>query len=365
MRHALEVAGYAPAAFDLTPAIQPDRAVLAPPDGPKDDTRGPLILHVNPPELPRALLALRHANLNQRRLAGFWAWEMATAPPSWRGAERLVHAVWAPSAFTAGAFRRLSLVKPIRAAGYPLIAPHVRDKDITRWRQRADAAGPEHFLVVAAADVRSSLTRKNIAGVVSAFQRAFPDAHARLVIKLTGGGAAPVTDPAALGLMPVQAPRDPRIQLVAREGDHREAAALWAAADVVFSPHRGEGFGLTLAEALLLGTPVIMTGWSGNAEFAACPGAVTLPARFTPVEDAHNVYAEGGQVWAEPDLDAGAEALRRVRALSAEARADMGERSRAYMAYAFSAGRFLARLDADTLAAMTHAEDGRRLDARA
>ena len=43
--------------------------------------------------------------------------------------------------------------------------------------------------------------------------------------------------------------------------------ALTACADIVLSLHRGEGFGLVMAEAMLLGKPVVATGWSGNTDY--------------------------------------------------------------------------------------------------
>ena len=44
-------------------------------------------------------------------------------------------------------------------------------------------------------------------------------------------------------------------------------AALFARADCYVSLHRSEGFGLTLAESMALGKPVIATGYSGNTDF--------------------------------------------------------------------------------------------------
>ena len=43
--------------------------------------------------------------------------------------------------------------------------------------------------------------------------------------------------------------------------------SLTKCVDVVVSLHRAEGFGLVLAEAMLLGTPTIATNWSSNTEF--------------------------------------------------------------------------------------------------
>ena len=40
-----------------------------------------------------------------------------------------------------------------------------------------------------------------------------------------------------------------------------------AGCDCYASLHRSEGFGITMAEAMLLGKPVIATGYSGNLDF--------------------------------------------------------------------------------------------------
>ena len=84
---------------------------------------------------------------------------------------------------------------------------------------------------------------------------------------------------------------------------------LVAAADIYLSPHRCEGYGLLLAAALSHGGQVIMTGWSGNGDFAHLPGAHVIPATLTSVHDSSGVYDHRAGRWAEPDLAAGAERL--------------------------------------------------------
>ena len=81
--------------------------------------------------------------------------------------------------------------------------------------------------------------------------------------------------------------------------------------DVLLSPHRAEGFGVPLAEAMSLGKYVIATGWSGNLEFMDASCSVLLPSTLIPAEDGTAVYAPiPGAVWAEPDFEMGVEALR-------------------------------------------------------
>ncbi len=48
---------------------------------------------------------------------------------------------------------------------------------------------------------------------------------------------------------------------------YAQVQALIAGADVLVSLHRAEGFGLTPAEAMALGTPVLATAFSGVLDF--------------------------------------------------------------------------------------------------
>jgi glycosyltransferase involved in cell wall biosynthesis len=76
--------------------------------------------------------------------------------------------------------------------------------------------------------------------------------------------------------------------------------ALINAADVYMSTTGGEGFGLSLAEALACEVPVVVTDWAADAEVAG-PGAILVPPltdnRGTPVRY-HSNY---GMDWAYPD----------------------------------------------------------------
>ena len=77
------------------------------------------------------------------------------------------------------------------------------------------------------------------------------------------------------------------------------------------SLHRSEGFGLTIAEAMAVGTPVIATNWSGNVEFSA-GGVMAIPYELVPTVDISGRYAQRGARWAEPSVPAAAEAMRQI-----------------------------------------------------
>ncbi|HTI32931.1 MAG TPA: glycosyltransferase [Miltoncostaea sp.] len=128
-----------------------------------------------------------------------------------------------------------------------------------------------------------------------------------------------------------------------------DMARLYAAADAVVAPTRGEGWGRPLLEAMAMGRPVIATGWSGPAAFVDAEVGWALPYTLVPVsaEAAAEVPAFDGHRWAEPDADALAAAMREVHERPDEARARGAAAARRAARYdhrAVAAGA-LARLE--------------------
>src|SRR6185503_1231739 len=86
---------------------------------------------------------------------------------------------------------------------------------------------------------------------------------------------------------------------------------LVAGCDAYVSLHRSEGIGLTIAEAMALGKPVIATGWSGNTDFMDVSNSFPVAYRLAEIEANVGPYL-GGEVWAEPSIEHAAELLRLV-----------------------------------------------------
>jgi hypothetical protein len=93
----------------------------------------------------------------------------------------------------------------------------------------------------------------------------------------------------------------------------RERDALVASCDCYVSLHRSEGLGLTLAEAMAVGKPVIATAYSGNLAFMTAENSFLVPWQRGTVPAGCEPYPEG-DVWADPDLAAAAERMRFVYA---------------------------------------------------
>ena len=78
----------------------------------------------------------------------------------------------------------------------------------------------------------------------------------------------------------------------------KEVNSLLADVDVYVSLHRSEGFGLVMAEAMYLGTPVIATNWSGNTEFMNNDTACMVGYDLIELDKDYDVFQKGN-VWAD------------------------------------------------------------------
>jgi glycosyltransferase involved in cell wall biosynthesis len=327
---ALRAAGVRAAALDLTAALRQTDDLPLPEAMEAGEGPGTLIVHVNAPLMGMALGAAGRRIARGKRVIGYWAWELPAAPAEWRLGVELVHEIWVPSAFTAAAVAPIAGGRPVHVVPHPVAAAPLPSPP-----PRADP----RFSVLCPFDAGSSLARKNPEAAIAAFRQAFgDDPGARLILKTQRLGELPGQAARLRGLLA------PNMEL--RDGTFDEAGmeALYAGADVLLSLHRAEGFGLSLAEAMRRGVPVVATGWSGNADFLT--PAVGMPVRWlVPAEDPQRTYHHPDQRWAEPDVAAAATALRALRD-DPTMRARLGEAAAAYAAAHWSAEAYAARLRA-------------------
>jgi glycosyltransferase involved in cell wall biosynthesis len=292
----------------------------------------PLVFHVGAPLLPLVLLRLPRGFSRGRRVVGYWAWELPELPPDWRGGARFVHEVWVPSPFAAAAIEPL-LPGRVRVVPFPLAVAPPRPAPLDR---AAFGLPADAVVVLVSANLASSFERKNPLAAIAAFRAAFGDRADRILVLKLGN---PDHFPADFARVAAAVAAAPNIRLDIKPYPADAAHALTQAADIVLSLHRSEGFGLVLAEAMLLGKPVIATGWSGNMTFMDDASAALVGYRLVPPRDPRQVYR--GSRWAEPDHEGAIAQLRRL-AEDAAARAALGARARRHA---------LARLGAGPLAA--------------
>jgi glycosyltransferase involved in cell wall biosynthesis len=261
-------------------------------------------------------LAGLHPRAGVYRVAVWW-WELDRLPSEWLGRGRAVDEIWAPTAFIAGALRPLG--KPVH-----LISPSVELPAFEPLPKAAFGLDPGRFTFLFVFDMNSRMARKNPLALVRAFRRTFrPDEPVELVIKVSPQEALWAENWRELRAATAAA----GVKLIDRALSRGELLGLMNAADAYVSLHRSEGFGLTMAEAMLLGKPTAATGYAGNVDFMTAANSYLIDHSLVPITTPE-VVAPPGAVWAEPSVEHAAAVMRKIVDHPDEARA-RGRRAQA------------------------------------
>ncbi len=249
---------------------------------------------------------------------GVWGWETDAIPQRWASAFELVNEIWVYSDFVRDNLARLAPV-PVVCLPPPVVAPA---EPVIPTR----VGVPEGFLFLFVFDYLSTIQRKNPVGLIEAFKRAFAAGEGpQLLIKTINAPLRPLAEEEVLWAGEGR----PDIHVIDRSMTSAERDGLLAGCDCYVSLHRSEGFGLTMAEAMAIGKPVIGTGYSGNLTFMTPDNSYLVDHTLTLVGADCEIYPPEGH-WAEPSVEHAAELMRRVvsrpdeaRALARRARSDI------------------------------------------
>jgi glycosyltransferase involved in cell wall biosynthesis len=251
--------------------------------------------------------------LRDKYVIAYAVWETDILPEHYRFNLGLVDEVWTCSSFCrdvlAAACKRVTVIP------HTVEAPQREPAAEARMRERI---GYDETLFYFYTIGRFTDPRKNTAAAI----RAFADlslADARLIVK----------SPHPL---PPEFAKVPGVIAVHGQLDEAEIRALHHLGHCFVSPHRSEGWGLGLSDAMAYGKPVIATAMGGNMDFMNAENSLPLPftaARITPAEVQQlSALLSTDMTWAYLDE----QALRRTMRWCCEHRDEarrIGERGRA------------------------------------
>jgi GT2 family glycosyltransferase/glycosyltransferase involved in cell wall biosynthesis len=275
------------------------------------------LVHVQPE--PFFETAYARAGLAQRAgvyRIGIWYWELETVPATWGRIGASLDEVWAPTRFIERALASV-MAQPI----VPMM-PGVELGHFTRRPRSHFGLRDDRLIFLFMFDMASIMERKNPHALIEAFARAFRrEESVQLVLKTFRGHLHPNLvhelrrEAERVGALVID-------EVLSREDSY----ALMQACDCYVSLHRSEGFGLTMAEAMLMGKPVIATGYSGNMDFMDEQNSLLVDCKVVALERDVPPYERGFR-WGEPSIEHAVRHLRWVYEHRDDARA-LGERAR-------------------------------------
>jgi glycosyltransferase involved in cell wall biosynthesis len=265
---------------------------------------------------------------------GVWFWEVEDFPAAYHGSFNYVDEIWVASDFVRGALLRVS-PKPVFKFPLPITKPVVN-----RTMSRVDLGMSDGFVFLFSFDFLSVFDRKNPIAVLDAFRRAFhPGEGAALVIKTINGDKRTPN----LEKLKLAAAKHADIRVIDGYFSAVDKNTMTALCDCYVSLHRSEGFGLTMAEAMSLGKPVIATAYSGNLEFMSAENSYLCDYQLRAIGPDCEPYPATSR-WAEPDIEQAAKFMREIfdRPEAARARGVIAAREMETRHSAAHAGRVIA-----------------------
>lgn len=289
-------------------------------------------------EIYRTVCMLGENYFAGQYLIGQMPWEFSSWPPAQTPILHLLHEAWCLSGFIQQALAPVCPV-PFRLMPRPVVYEPQPEQD------RATLGLPEDaYTFLFMWDGLSRGSRKNPRAVIRAFEEAFTPAvrNVSLVLKTQHS----FYDKGEENLSAAIA-KDDRIRLIEGSLTQQQVWGLYAICDAYVALHRSEGFGLSLAEAMLAEKPVIASAYSGNLDFCTNETALLVPGLVVPVSLGAYPLAEN-QEWFDADVHEAARLMRycyenrqEVRLLAQAGR----DRIRTHYGLAACAKRYADRLE--------------------
>lgn len=249
------------------------------------------LFHINPQDMGLSCLRLGDSVFKNRYNIGFWLWELEKAPEEAHMAVKFVDEIWTPSEFTSSCFRKIT-DKPVYTIPY-----HVTAETNPRYDRAHFGLPEDKFLYLLLFDFNSTMLRKNPQAAVEAFRNAFSPEQQDVGLVIKVNNATPECMETLKNLLKGYH----NVYYITKTLDKAEVNSLIAGVNVFVSLHRAEGFGLVLAEAMLLKTACIATNWSSNTEFMTSDTACMVSCTMKQIEEGEGSYPPGA-IWADPSV---------------------------------------------------------------
>ncbi|GAA5100081.1 glycosyltransferase [Chryseobacterium ginsengisoli] len=232
-------------------------------------------------------------------------WESEYIPKEYVDNLNFYDEIWVPAQYCKDILANYCDI-PVNVIPYP-IEIDVDDKKDEEAESFYDKNSFNFFFMF---DYNSTLERKNTLNLINAFEKAFGknDKSVSLTIK-TSKSTRFVKE---RELLESYVSGFQNIKIVEKIYDKQTLYKIIRGCDAYVSLHRSEGFGLTMAEAMFFGKPVIATNYSGNLEFMNDENSFLVDFKKAKIGSSIINY-DSNTVWSEPNVDHAAELMRLVK----------------------------------------------------
>lgn len=261
------------------------------------------ILNVNADQVPHIANILKKDYFKDRYNIGYWFWELSDFPSIWQKSFDYFDEIWTASDFCVDAISKLANVPVVKMP----ISIGINPKN---EYSKIDFGVPkDSFMFLFMFDFMSFFERKNPLAVINAFHKAFKEYkedEVVLVIKFSNSNRDETNRNRILDRI-----KGLPVKIIDGYLDKGKLHDLLACCDCYISLHRSEGLGLTLAEAMSVGKPIIGTAYSGNMEFMNVNNSYLVKYKLINIEDDIFPYQKGNE-WADVDIEHSAKLMKEV-----------------------------------------------------
>lgn len=231
-----------------------------------------------------------------------FAWEFSSIEEDLRPIINLSDTVWGISRFTSLAFENLyGIPVDVMSNAVEINTVDIYTRDYFNLPRNK-------FLFCTSFDVNSFITRKNPKLVIESFCDGFATNNdVGLVIKVANSDKNNKHWKDFL----TNDMREGNIYLIDEDMSREEVHSLFNVCNSYVSLHRSEGFGYGIAENMLMGKPVVCTGFSGNMDFCTKKNSFLVDFDLIAVQKDEYHHADG-LFWANPIKQSAVEAMQQV-----------------------------------------------------
>jgi GT2 family glycosyltransferase/glycosyltransferase involved in cell wall biosynthesis len=234
---------------------------------------------------------------------GYWLWELPSARSDWHHLYRYVDELWVASEFCRHSFQSITKLPVTRIS----LVVDGMDEKATYPREHFDLP-KDVFGFAYIFDVSSYMDRKNPLALVEAFKREF-GASRDVLLYLKYFNTR--YDEDNIKVLHDAIGGAPNIRTFNGIWNENEIVSFQKSIDCLVSPHRAEGFGYNLAEAMYFGKPVIGTRYSANLDFMRDDNSYLIDCNLVPIPLTTGPYVRG-HVWADPSVEHLSHLMRQV-----------------------------------------------------